>query len=147
MAVSQFVKASQYQQHHGVVWGNLAQLLVAHPDMVLGYRWGRQSKDGSRLYARKKRTSHKEPPLWAVAMPEPVQVEALIRAADVLFAAGSVNRLDRAKGGRLWAYAATDGRLSLQVDVAPNDLVGQWTVRATELASGQEAEHTLTVVE
>ena len=43
------------------------------------------------------------------------------------------------------AYAATDGRLVVQVDLALNDLHGLWTVRATELAAGQVAEAALQV--
>jgi len=44
-------------------------------------------------------------------------------------------------------YAAEDGRLSLDLDIASNDAVGQWTVVATELASGLTAEHSIKVVE
>ncbi len=43
------------------------------------------------------------------------------------------------------AYAAIDGRLTVQLDLAPNDLPGLWTVRATEGASGLTAEATVNV--
>jgi len=42
-------------------------------------------------------------------------------------------------------YGAKDGRLSLRLDLAANDLPGDWTLRARELASGLTAEATLTV--
>ena len=43
-------------------------------------------------------------------------------------------------------YGAKDGRVSITVDLAANDLPGRWTVRVTELASGLSREQTLTVV-
>ncbi|MDA0337560.1 MAG: hypothetical protein O2782_20540 [bacterium] len=43
------------------------------------------------------------------------------------------------------AYAAIDGRLAVQLDLATNDLPGLWTVRATEGASGLTAEATVNV--
>lgn len=36
-------------------------------------------------------------------------------------------------------YGAADGRMQIELDVAPNDVPGIWTVRATELASGRSA--------
>ena len=42
-------------------------------------------------------------------------------------------------------YAAKGGVLTLTLDIAPNDLPGAWTIRATELASGKTAEEALTV--
>jgi Concanavalin A-like lectin/glucanases superfamily len=42
-------------------------------------------------------------------------------------------------------YGARDGRLSIDLDLAPNDLTGDWTIRATELASGWTSEYSLTV--
>ena len=43
-------------------------------------------------------------------------------------------------------YGAENGQLSLNLDIASNDAVGQWTVVATELASGRSAEHRIMVV-
>jgi len=42
-------------------------------------------------------------------------------------------------------YGAGDGELSLELDIAENDLRGDWTVRLTELASGRSAERKLKV--
>jgi hypothetical protein len=42
-------------------------------------------------------------------------------------------------------YGARDGRLTISLRLAPNDLPGEWTIRASELASGQSCEHKLTV--
>jgi len=42
-------------------------------------------------------------------------------------------------------YAAKDGRLTISVDLAPNDLAGEWKIRVKELASGQSREHRITV--
>lgn len=42
-------------------------------------------------------------------------------------------------------YGAKDGRLSLPLDLARNELAGAWTLRVQELASGQEAQRALTV--
>ena len=36
-------------------------------------------------------------------------------------------------------YAAEGGTLTLRLDIAPNDVPGNWTVEARELASGQTA--------
>ena len=42
-------------------------------------------------------------------------------------------------------YGAKDGELGINLDLAPNDLTGLWTVRATELASGRSTQHIFTV--
>lgn len=42
-------------------------------------------------------------------------------------------------------YGAKDGRLTIILDLAPNDIAGPWTVRATELASGRTVEHRFTM--
>ena len=42
-------------------------------------------------------------------------------------------------------YGAKDGTLSINLDLAPNDLTGRWTIRATELASGRTGECIFTV--
>lgn len=42
-------------------------------------------------------------------------------------------------------YGASDGELSLELDIAENDLPGDWTIRLTELASGRSAERKLKV--
>jgi len=42
-------------------------------------------------------------------------------------------------------YGAKDGRLTIDADLAPNDLPGQWTIRVKELASGRSCEKQLTV--
>jgi hypothetical protein len=42
-------------------------------------------------------------------------------------------------------YAAQNGVLSLTLDIAPNDVVGTWTVTARELASGKTATKTFQV--
>jgi len=42
-------------------------------------------------------------------------------------------------------YGAKDGMLTITVDVAPNDLTGEWKIRARELASGQSREHRIAV--
>ena len=39
-------------------------------------------------------------------------------------------------------HAAKNGRLSVGIDLAPNDRAGLWKVRARELASGFEREET-----
>ncbi len=44
-------------------------------------------------------------------------------------------------------YGAKDGKLSFDLDLAPNDLAGEWSLRATELASGKTGECTFTVVD
>lgn len=44
-------------------------------------------------------------------------------------------------------YGAKDGRVSVQLDLASNDPVGTWTLRATELASGKTTEQQLVVTE
>ena len=44
-------------------------------------------------------------------------------------------------------YGAKDGRVSLALDVARNDLPGVWTVRATELAAGKQAEAAFAVAQ
>ena len=44
-------------------------------------------------------------------------------------------------------YGARDGLLALNLDIAQNDPVGQWTVRVTELASGRQAEHNVEVAQ
>ena len=36
-------------------------------------------------------------------------------------------------------YAAVAGKLSVPIDIAPNDAVGAWKVQVRELASGLEA--------
>ncbi len=40
-------------------------------------------------------------------------------------------------------YGASDGELSLELDIAENDLPGDWTIRLTELASGRSVERKL----
>ncbi len=42
-------------------------------------------------------------------------------------------------------YGAADGVLRVKLDIAPNDRTGAWSVRATELASGRQAETRFTV--
>jgi hypothetical protein len=42
-------------------------------------------------------------------------------------------------------YAAKDGLVSISLDVAANDEAGEWTARATELASGKSAERKIAV--
>lgn len=42
-------------------------------------------------------------------------------------------------------YGASDGELSLELDIAENDLPGDWTIRLTELASGRSVERKLKV--
>ncbi len=42
-------------------------------------------------------------------------------------------------------YGARDGRLAVALDLAPNDLPGDWTLRVAELASGLTRQHRLTV--
>jgi len=42
-------------------------------------------------------------------------------------------------------YGVKDGKLSINLDLAPNDLTGKWHVRATELASGRASECTFAV--
>jgi hypothetical protein len=36
-------------------------------------------------------------------------------------------------------YGAADGNMQIELDIAPNDVPGVWSVRATELASGRDA--------
>jgi len=42
-------------------------------------------------------------------------------------------------------YGAKDGRVSLKLELAPNDAPGTWTIKATELASGLSGAHTFQV--
>ncbi|MCK5805656.1 MAG: hypothetical protein KAI66_22680, partial [Lentisphaeria bacterium] len=42
-------------------------------------------------------------------------------------------------------YGAVDGKLTLDLDIAPNDKPGQWRIQVTELASGTQATSDLTV--
>ncbi len=42
-------------------------------------------------------------------------------------------------------YGAKDGRLAITVDLAKNDLAGNWTIHVSELASGLSRQHKLTV--
>ena len=42
-------------------------------------------------------------------------------------------------------YGAKDGQLNITLDIASNDLPGDWTIRVRELASGMRHERTLTV--
>ena len=42
-------------------------------------------------------------------------------------------------------YAARDGRLTVTLDIAPNDAVGTWRIEARDLASGQTATTELRV--
>ena len=66
-------------------------------------------------------------------------IEAVIPAqVDIL---DPKNRLAEYSG----YYGAPNGLLSLRLDIAPNDQVGTWTIRVTELASGQRAEHKMEV--
>jgi hypothetical protein len=44
-------------------------------------------------------------------------------------------------------YGAKDGQFTVAVDLSRNDLAGQWTVRAKELASGLTHEHRITVAQ
>jgi hypothetical protein len=44
-------------------------------------------------------------------------------------------------------YGAKDGKVSLRVDLAANDAPGEWTIEATELASGKARRQTMRVVE
>jgi hypothetical protein len=53
----------------------------------------------------------------------------------------SQNRLAESSG----YYAAKDGALSLQLDLAENDLIGNWTIHVKELASGKEARQQVTI--
>ena len=43
-------------------------------------------------------------------------------------------------------YGAKDGRVGITLDLAPNDAVGEWTIRATELASGVRRESSMTLI-
>jgi hypothetical protein len=44
-------------------------------------------------------------------------------------------------------YGASDGRLSVTLDLAPNDLPGTWRIRVSELASGRSAERTFQLMD
>ena len=90
------------------------KLLVAAPDRsaIYGFRhryvhWSKekdpQTEFGGELVAWR---DGKE--AWTVSSPR--QVEAMILAGGVLFAAGPVDRLRRRPGGKLWALSATDGK-------------------------------------
>jgi outer membrane protein assembly factor BamB len=47
---------------------------------------------------------------WRLAVPRPLQVEAMILSPDALFAAGPVNRSQRrTQGGVLWAFSPETG--------------------------------------
>jgi outer membrane protein assembly factor BamB len=48
--------------------------------------------------------------LWSVEVPEDFQVEALVLAGDLLFAAGASDRFHPSEGGRLWVLSAQDGK-------------------------------------
>ena len=43
-------------------------------------------------------------------------------------------------------YGAKDGKLAITLDLAPNDLPGEWTIRVKELASSLSRERKLTVL-
>jgi uncharacterized protein YfaS (alpha-2-macroglobulin family) len=42
-------------------------------------------------------------------------------------------------------YGAKDGKLSLRLNLAANDATGNWTIKATELASGLSKQQRLVV--
>ena len=42
-------------------------------------------------------------------------------------------------------YGAKDGRLAIQLDLATNDLPGNWTIRARELASGLQQDQSIEI--
>lgn len=44
-------------------------------------------------------------------------------------------------------YGAKDGQLQIDLDIAPNDTPGIWTLRVTELASGRSATHYMRVLD
>jgi len=106
---SHWMKIKQgYGPHHG-------QLLVASPDRkkTFAFRfkyvhWSKvkdsRTEFGGELVAwegGKRR--------WLVEVPKTFQVEAMVLAGDVLFAAGPRGRFRR-KGGKLWALSARDGK-------------------------------------
>jgi len=66
-----------------------------------------------------------------VAAVVPVQVEILDPAGEPAEQSGF--------------YGAKDGRLTIVADLASNDKPGQWTIRATELASGITRQHKIAV--
>ena len=59
----------------------------------------------------KDRPSEDKPSTWSVPVPHPTQVESLVLAGDVLFAAGPFDKYHRDKGAFLRAYNSADGKL------------------------------------
>jgi outer membrane protein assembly factor BamB len=93
------------------------KILVEAPDRkrVYGFRhkyihWSKE-KDSQTEFGGELVAWEGEKVLWQAGVPGPFQIEALILAGDVLFAAGPADRFRRSPGGKLWAVAASDGKL------------------------------------
>ena len=74
------------------------------------YKWGASAKEGSQLGLLRKGQKNTDPPAWRETVAAPQQAEALLLADDVILVAGCMDRLDRSKGGFLWAMSASDGK-------------------------------------
>ena len=92
-------------------------LLVASPDgaRIVGFRfkyihWSKV-KDPETEFGGELVAWEGGKVVWKVDVPADFQVEALVLAGDVVFAAGPTDRFRRTPGGRLWVLSARDGTL------------------------------------
>ena len=127
-------------------WGHVGQVIVGDPDekrtfaykfLIKGYgvKFHQNVKEmaGDIMYwegqgnlrTGKNQNSEDVPPKWKVHIPAPAQVEAMVVAGDILFAAGPVDKYHRDKGGFLRAYNVTDGKQ-----------LKEWTLKAPPAADG-----------
>lgn len=92
------------------------QLVIAAPDRerFFAYRFKQvhwsKAKDASTEFGGNLLAWKDTEQLWSVEVPQHFQVEALVLAGDVLFAAGPVHRFHRSEGAKLWALSAEDGK-------------------------------------
>jgi hypothetical protein len=103
-------------------------LIAARPIADLRLRAPDEAPLGGQAQLRVEVLDDRKRPMAAVV---PVQVEILDPQGRPAEGSG--------------AYGARDGVLAITLDLAPNDLQGEWTVRATELASGRSRERALRV--
>ncbi|MBM4050402.1 MAG: hypothetical protein FJ279_35350 [Planctomycetes bacterium] len=104
-------------------------MITAEPIIAIRVTAPAQARLGARVPLSLAVVDSRQEPVEAVV---PLHVEIL----------DPQNRLAEGSGH----YAAKDGKLDVPVDLAPNDLAGEWTIRAKELASGLTREHRLTVI-
>lgn len=107
------------------------QLLIASTDRkrVYGYRfkyvhWSKV-KDPDTEFGGELVAWEGDRVLWSCDVPATFQIEAMIAAGDVLFAAGPVDRLRRSPDGKMWA-----------VDTATGNLIREYTLDTPPAAEG-----------